>query len=85
MFILFYKCEVQELSDVYIWGKDYLDLNNGKKLTTYAPSDEQRKYGLQCKRTTQNLLDILPSEWIDNFLTPRFVRQFCTILNNNIL
>ncbi|CAH1721736.1 unnamed protein product [Aphis gossypii] len=37
-------CEIQELSDVYVWGKHYLDITDTKKKTKFGPG----KYDLQC-------------------------------------
>jgi len=61
---------MQELSDVYVWGKHCLDITNAKKKTKFGPG----KYDLQCTVKTQNVMDLLPSNWIDNFFTPQFVR-----------
>jgi len=61
---------MQELSDVYVWGKHYLDITDAKKKTKFGPG----KYDLQCTVKTQNVMDLLPSNWIDNFFTPQFVR-----------
>lgn len=58
---------------MYVWGRNYLDVNSGKKQTTFAPTEEQRKYGLQCEYVAQNLIDLLPSSWIDDILTSQFV------------
>ncbi|XP_025193944.1 uncharacterized protein LOC112593655 [Melanaphis sacchari] len=61
-------CEMQELSDVYVWGKHYLDITDAKKKTNFGPG----KYDLQCTVKTQNVTDLLSSNWIDNFFTPQF-------------
>ncbi|XP_050057200.1 malate dehydrogenase-like isoform X2 [Aphis gossypii] len=64
-------CEMQELSDVFVWGKHYLDITDAKKKTKFGPG----KYDLQCTVKKQNVMDLLPSNWIDNFFTPQFEVQ----------
>jgi len=67
------QCEVHELSDVYVWGKHFLDIADAKKKTKFEP----RKYESQCTVKTQKVMDLLTSNWIKNFFTPQFVRT-CT-------
>lgn len=64
------QCEVHELSDVYVWGKHFLDIADAKKITKF----ESRKYESQCTVKTQKVMDLLTSNWIKHFFTPQFVR-----------
>ncbi|KAL5239951.1 hypothetical protein ACI65C_007361 [Semiaphis heraclei] len=61
-------CEVHELSDVYVWGKHFVDITEAKKKTIFEP----RKYDTQCTVKTQNVVDLLTSNWIENYFTPQF-------------
>ncbi|KAL4113621.1 hypothetical protein QTP88_017214 [Uroleucon formosanum] len=61
-------CEVHELSDVYVWGKRFVDIADAKKKTKF----ESRKYESQCTVKTQNVMDLLTSNWIEHFFTPQF-------------
>lgn len=64
------QCEVHELSDVYVWGKRFVDIADAEKKTKFEP----RKYESQCTVKTQKVMDLLTSNWIEHFFTPQFVR-----------
>eukprot|EP00102_Acyrthosiphon_pisum_P012036 XP_008181026.1 PREDICTED: probable malate dehydrogenase 2, mitochondrial isoform X2 [Acyrthosiphon pisum] len=63
-----HHCEVHELSDVYVWGKHFLDIADAKKKTRFEP----RKYESQCTVKTQKVMGLLTSNWIKNCFTPQF-------------
>ncbi|XP_015367358.1 PREDICTED: malate dehydrogenase-like [Diuraphis noxia] len=63
-----HHCEVHELSDVYVWGKHFVDITEAKKKTKFEP----RKYDSQCTVKTQNVVNLLTPNWIDNYFTPQF-------------
>lgn len=74
-FIYILQCEVHQLSGAYVWAQYYLDVSDCKKETIFAPSADQKEYGLRCKCANQNVNEILPANWIDEFVLPRLVRH----------
>lgn len=65
----FFQCQTQDLSNVYIWGKNYLDISNAKRTSKFGPG----KHSF-CTLKTQNVIELLPMDWIKSFLIPQFVR-----------
>lgn len=63
------QCGVNELLDVYVWGKHFLDITDAKQIMIFG----HEKY-TDINVRTQNVIDLLSVDWIDNFISPKFVR-----------
>ncbi|VVC29137.1 Lactate dehydrogenase/glycoside hydrolase, family 4, C-terminal [Cinara cedri] len=67
------NCQVRDVLGVRVWAENCLDITNGEKIIVLEKSFnnfEGPPSHLQL-RDTQKLTKLLPSDWIDNCLTPQ--------------
>lgn len=69
---------MRDLSGVHVWAENHLDLTGGEKSTVFGKSSNNNIAGLQPANMriskTQKLTELLPENWIKNYLVPQSVR-----------